>query len=377
MKSTSDKQINKFSRQLSGIIFNQWSRNIFRRKESLFWINTFKSQIKARKIRNKATSEGTYVPPVAVFSITNKCNLKCRGCYANAQKRDIQKEMTTGRIASLLGEASDCGTRIMIIAGGEPLMRPDVLREAANRKEMLFPVFTNGLFLQNGMSKMFCDNRNLIPILSIEGSKEDTDDRRGTGISEVVENAIDNLKGEQIFFGVSITLTRHNFGEVMSPSFINHYFEKGCRLFFFIEYVPACSDEYDNCLTDKQKVSMSVRMSNLRLVFPSEFIALPGDDEQYGGCLASGRGFIHISSTGNIEPCPFAPFSDVNVNNTSYREALKSDLLKRVRDSHHLLSEAQGGCTLWENREWIDKNIMGKKSADEENKVLSFEDEAA
>jgi len=140
MKPTHNKEIKKFSRQLSGVIFNQWSRNLFRRKESLFWLKTIKSQIIARKIRKSALSEGTFVPPVAVFSITNRCNLSCKGCYANAQNRDIQNEMPAGRIASLISELSDCGTRVMIIAGGEPLMRPVVLHEAASHQEMILNI---------------------------------------------------------------------------------------------------------------------------------------------------------------------------------------------------------------------------------------------
>jgi MoaA/NifB/PqqE/SkfB family radical SAM enzyme len=40
--------------------------------------------------------------------------------------------------------------------------------------------------------------------------------------------------------------------------------------------------------------------------------AVPWDEEEQGGCLASGQGFVHISAAGALEPCPFAPYSDTN-----------------------------------------------------------------
>ena len=80
---------------------------------------------------------------------------------------------------------------------------------------------------------------------------------------------------------------------------------------------------------------------------------MPGDEEEFGGCLAAGRGFIHISASGNVEPCPFVPFSDKNLKNSSLKEALKSDFLKIIRDNSDELEEGPGGCTLWNKSGWL------------------------
>ena len=82
-------------------------------------------------------------------------------------------------------------------------------------------------------------------------------------------------------------------------------------------------------------------------------ILLPGDEERYGGCMAAGRGFLHVSSTGALEACPFAPFSDLNLKDMPLKTALQSKLLREIRDQHHLLKESRGGCALIENKEWI------------------------
>jgi MoaA/NifB/PqqE/SkfB family radical SAM enzyme len=83
------------------------------------------------------------------------------------------------------------------------------------------------------------------------------------------------------------------------------------------------------------------------------FIAFPGDEDQYDGCLAAGRGFLHINPSGKVEPCPFAPFSDTDLRYGSLRDALNSDFLRNIRENHHLLKEGEGGCALWANRDWV------------------------
>lgn len=345
---------------MTALFLRIWQINLSR-GSNLFWFKTLRNQIRALKNRSKMAKQGMEVPPVMIFSITNRCNLNCAGCYAHAQKRNSNNELLSDRIRELFSEASDLGTGIILLAGGEPLMRRDVLEAAAAQDNTLFPVFTNGLLLQNGYMDLFNDNRNLIPVLSLEGDMLKTDNRRGRGVYRKVINAALEMKKQKMFYGISITLDRYNFEEVMSPEFINDYYELGCRLFFFVEYVPSGNGDVNNCLSDEQKSRMSSRLTNLRLVFSSLFVALPGDEEQYGGCLAAGRGFVHVSSTGDLEPCPFAPWSDVNLAGRSLVEGLQSEFLRNIRAEHSRLKESAGGCTLWANREWT-RDILDRTS---------------
>jgi MoaA/NifB/PqqE/SkfB family radical SAM enzyme len=86
---------------------------------------------------------------------------------------------------------------------------------------------------------------------------------------------------------------------------------------------------------------------------------VPGDEEEIGGCLSAGKGFIHISADGNVEPCPFAPYSDTNLRESSLREALQSEFLREIRENHERLSEAEGGCALWVERAWVRSLLHG------------------
>jgi MoaA/NifB/PqqE/SkfB family radical SAM enzyme len=104
-------------------------------------------------------------------------------------------------------------------------------------------------------------------------------------------------------------------------------------------------------------------LDTYREELPGLFFAFPGDEEQYGGCLAAGRGFIHVNPLGNVEPCPFAPYADANINEVSLREALSSELLATIRKSHHLLTETSGGCALGQNKEWLAKVLSPQKVA--------------
>ena len=89
------------------------------------------------------------------------------------------------------------------------------------------------------------------------------------------------------------------------------------------------------------------------------FISFPGDELEAGGCLAAGRGFFHINSKGDAEPCPFSPYSDINVRNASLRDALKSKLFTALREDSLLTKEHVGGCVLFEHRDRVAQLLNG------------------
>lgn len=106
-------------------------------------------------------------------------------------------------------------------------------------------------------------------------------------------------------------------------------------------------------LSDEQKALVQPLCDRLMQALPGLFIAFPGDEEQYEGCLAAGRGFMHINPVGKVEPCPFAPFSDTDLRYGSLKEALESRFLQEIRNNHQLLKEGKGGCALWANKSWV------------------------
>jgi len=261
------------------------------------------------------------------------------------------------------------GTGVVILAGGEPLLRKDLLESAAQHDDIIFPVFTNGVLMDSDLTRFFKKHKNLIPILSIEGDKSRTDERRGEGIYANVAMAAELLRRNKQFYGLSITLTRDNFDEVTDREYINHFHKQGCRLFFFVEYVPVNENDMSKCLSKEQKDRLANIRKQFREELPALYIMMPGDEKKYGGCLAAGRGFVHISAGGDVEPCPFAPYSDINIMSTDLEEALESSFLTRIRMNHELLKESEGGCALWENSEWVEAIL--NREMDDTHRELS------
>ena len=164
---------------------------------------------------------------------------------------------------------------------------------------------------------------------------------------------MERLHRKGSFFGTSITITEENFDLVTSERFVEDLERKGCGLFFYVEYVPVSDDPEMTPLSQDKREKLIRVLEKRKKRRRSLFISFPGDESKFGGCLSSGRGFLHINPAGGIEPCPFSPFSDINLKEVSFREALGSSLLSEIRNAPEALREVEGGCALWNNREWV------------------------
>jgi len=317
------------------------------------FFRTIRRQKKAARVRSNWEQQGIHVPPIMIFSITNRCNLHCKGCYHQALRQSPQEEMSEDRLRNTITEAKELGISFVVLAGGEPLVREEILDITKGFPEIIFLVFTNGLLINEDILSKLKAQKNVVPIISQEGYETDTDERRGKGVYEGLQRITRNLKSQGIFWGVSLTLTRSNFTTTTDRQFVKNLNNQGCKLFFFVEYTPIIEGTEDWLLTDEQRASLPTLKNSLRSQFPALFVAVPGDEEEIGGCLSAGRGFVHISAEGNVEPCPFVPYSDTNLKDSSLKDALQSEFLKTIRENREQLSETEGSCALWTNRDWV------------------------
>lgn len=318
-----------------------------------FVLKTSFRQKKAARVRAHWEERGIHVPPYLIMSITNQCNLKCKGCYAMAHHRPSSAELTLPEWKRVIGEAQELGISVVLIAGGEPLVKGEILEVTRNFPTIIFPLFTNGLLIDAAKIQEFKAQPHVIPVISLEGMQAETDLRRGEGVHRQIFSVMRQLKSEGIFYGVSITVTRDNFALATSPEFIKTIVDTGGRVVFFVEYIPIAENTAHLAPTHEQRDGLNRIVNDLHHQFNALFVAFPGDEELYGGCLAAGRGFVHISADGRLEPCPFAPYADANLKTHSLREALQSDFLRAIRQNHPNLKETAGGCALWANREWV------------------------
>ena len=326
-----------------------------------FFLNFKKREKKAAKLRAGWAERGVQVPPFIIFSVTKRCNLSCRGCYSRTLHDSGGEEMDVQEMRNLIREAGELGVSIILLAGGEPLLRPDIFSLAMEFKDTLFPLFTNGLLIDDEIAEQLKQARNVIPVISMEGYEPDTDERRGKGVHKALDGIIARLNENKVLFGVSITVTTSNFATITGEDFIADLVSRNCRVFFFVEYIPVQKGTEDLEIDAERRREMLNILDSYAKRFPGLFIAFPGDEGNFGGCLSAGRGFVHVSPTGDLEPCPFAPYSDCNLKEMSLREALGSEFLRTIRENREKLNEDRGGCALWEERDWVRSLLVHNK----------------
>ncbi|ERI91748.1 radical SAM domain protein [Clostridiales bacterium oral taxon 876 str. F0540] len=338
---------------IENIVKNIVKASLKNPKETAFVMKYMLASKEAQRKRALLSNKGQDIPPFLISSITSRCNLFCKGCYARANKScgenlDIN-QLSTKRWGEIFREAGDLGVSFILLAGGEPLMRKDVIEEAARVKDIIFPIFTNGTIIDNNYINLFDSNRNLIPMISIEGNGEQTDKRRGKGTYNSIIKVMKTLKEKGILFGASVTVTTENIETVTSKAFFDELYRLGCKGIIFIEYVPVTESTKGLAPTDKEREILENNQEQLRKGYEDAiFLSFPGDEKYSGGCLAAGRGFFHISVNGGAEPCPFSPYSDTNLKDCTLFEALQSPLFKRLKETGMLLGEHAGGCLLFE-----------------------------
>ncbi len=230
------------SEGIENIVKNVLKSSIKNRKEAAFVIKYMLAVKDAKNKRDMLESNGEHISPFLMVSIATNCNLHCKGCYARANKScgDNLKasEMSEKRWGEIFNEAKEVGISFLLLLGGEPLMRRGVIEKASSVKEIVFPIFTNGTMLDESYINLFDKNRNLVPMISIEGDKDQTDERRGEGTYNSIMTAMNSLNKKGILFGGSVTVTTENIITVTSKEFVQELYNKGTRVLIFVEYVP-------------------------------------------------------------------------------------------------------------------------------------------
>lgn len=329
-------------------------------KESAFMAKFAIASRNASKKRRRAEDAGEHIPPFLIASITSQCNLHCAGCYSRCNQATVDakpvKQLSAEEWNAIFQEADELGISVILLAGGEPMLRRDVISSAGERQNILFPIFTNGTYMDEEYFALLDRCRNLIPIMSIEGGKETTDTRRGEGVYEKLISSMDELNARGLIFGASVTVTTRNIREVTSDDFLKKLSDRGCKAVIFVEFVPVTEESTELAPGEEEREYLRGEIARLRKDHPEMvYISFPGDEKSSGGCVAAGRGFFHINSHGGAEPCPFSPYSDSNVRDTSLREVLNSRLFKELREGGYLLEDHPGGCTLFERKEDVER----------------------
>ena len=337
---------------VESIVKDALSASLKNPKETAFLLSFALAGKRAAALRATHAAQGRHIPSFLIASITNRCNLHCAGCYARANSLCDDAEaaalLSDEDWCRIFDEAAQIGVSFCLLAGGEPMLRRGVLERAAKRREILFPVFTNGTLLSESMLELIDQNRNLVPVVSMEGDEAQTDARRGAGTYAKLTANMERMRDRGILFGVSITLTTENIQTVTGDAFLSLLRALGAKVAFYVDYVPADAGTESLAPGDAERALLASRLDTLRQKQDGMiYVSFPGDEQFSDGCLAAGRGFFHINPTGGAEPCPFSPVSDTNLKHTSLLAALDSPLFARLRASELLSGHHTGACALF------------------------------
>jgi MoaA/NifB/PqqE/SkfB family radical SAM enzyme len=224
------------------------------------------------------------------------------------------------------------GIHYLTLSGGEPFIRKDLFELFRKYPDVQFLVYTNGLLIDDAAAKQLAELGNAMPMLSVEGFEETTDRRRNKGTFQKLMATMDRLHAAGVLYGFSATATCHNWDEISSEEFIKLMLDKGCFYGWYFQYVPIGRNP-DTTLMVKpdQRDQLRRRIYKLRNQSPIFLADFWNDGPEIGGCMAGGKRYLHINSSGDIEPCVFVHFAVDNIRDKTLTEALKSPFFTSIR----------------------------------------------
>jgi len=259
-------------------------------------------------------------PSLLVLSPTKSCNLHCSGCYADSSLAG--EKLPWALLEQVVQEARQLwGTRFFVFSGGEPLAYQNngqgVVELAEKNPQCFFLMFTNGTLISDSVAKKLGAIGNFTPAISVEGLKESTDKRRGTGVFDQVIAAMQRLTQAQVPFGISLTATQDNYQEILSDETLDFFFEKNSALYAWVfHYMPiGRAKSLKPMLKPEQRLWLMKRMWEIvgqKHYFLADFW---NSGVLADGCIAAGGrgGYLYLDWNGNVSPCAFMPYSPVNI----------------------------------------------------------------
>jgi radical SAM protein with 4Fe4S-binding SPASM domain len=151
--------------------------------------------------------------PVVVWTSTQRCNLHCAHCYTDSFDKLYPGELSTDEALAMVDDLGDLGSPVLLISGGEPLKRPDLLTVArrAREREMRVVISTNGTLLTPEKAEELAEVGVSYVGISIDGRPATHDKFRGMlGAFEASMRGIAACQEAGIKVGLRFTLTRAN-----------------------------------------------------------------------------------------------------------------------------------------------------------------------
>ena len=312
---------------------------------------------------NNKTDNQT-LPLLIAWEVTRTCNLNCQHCRAAAQNKKYQNELNTDQCYRLLDNIASFSKPIIILTGGEPMLRDDIYdiaRHGSNLGLRMVMAPCGMLVDDKTIAKMIDSGIQCISI-SLDGATAQSHDdfRRVPGAFDSAVNATKAAKRNNLLFQINTTITSHNIDEL--PELMNLAERLGAITFNPFLLVPTgrgkelaqqeiTPQQYEQTLqwlsVQQGKSKMQLRVTCAphyqRIIRQNKSIQNQGDDKcpagkkhsrQVAGCMG-GKTFAFISHTGKVQICGFLEneAGDVSKNNYDFKHIwYNSRFLQQIRD---------------------------------------------
>jgi radical SAM protein with 4Fe4S-binding SPASM domain len=305
-------------------------------------------------------------PSLVSWNLTKKCNLRCPHCYMDAG-RAAEQELTTEECVRLLDEMRVLGTEMVILTGGEPLLRRDIydIARYASNLGLWVVMGTNGVLIDDRVAEKMveCGVKGVgISIDSIDPAKHDSF-RGGPDAWKYSVRALEVCRAHGLEVLVQTTVMAMNYDEI--PALIDFARSKGAWSFNLYFLVQTGRGQRMNDLTARQTHTMLSRLVDVqdrhrpmlvRSKCAPQFKQIAYERGrgglESGGCMA-GTEYGRITPTGDVTPCPYMTVVAGNVREKSFTEIWRdSPVLGELRDRNRLkgrcgtceFNELCGGC---------------------------------
>jgi radical SAM protein with 4Fe4S-binding SPASM domain len=334
------------------------------------WAGLPRWLLKGKKVISTAagaTAIGcTGYPYHVVWEITNRCNLNCIHCYASSVESP-QNEITTLEGKRLLDQiASMAEFRMIVVTGGEPLLRPDIfeLMEYAGRLGFRIIFSTNGTLLTQQIARDLVKSGVVNFSISLDGSTQQSHEkiRRIPGCFDKTIEGLYAASATGICVQINFTAMKQNLSEL--PLVIDLAESLKVDLFMVFQSIPPCQErgavelgpeEQLHLLEIIREKQRKCRFLIMPVCSPEYWPLIAGQNGKnhlqkrllqsaFSGCGA-GRGFCYVRFDGDVWPCNFIPIAAGNIRYTSLQEIWrKAPLLEKFRNNHRALKNECGNC---------------------------------
>jgi MoaA/NifB/PqqE/SkfB family radical SAM enzyme len=318
--------------------------------------------IGAKKSQKLMKEHHCNIPNAILMDPTSVCNLKCTGCWAaEYEKTD---NLSFALMDRIIKEGKALGIHWYLYTGGEPTIRKrDLLKLAKKHQDCFFLAFTNATLVDEEFAKALAEVGNFTLAISVDGFEEETDFRRGKGTYQKLMNAMRLLKKHGVMFGISSCYHGKNTKIIGSEEYIDYMINMGAIYAWLFTYMPLGKNAVTDLIcSPEQREFMFNQIRKFRETKPIFMIDFWNDGDFSRGCIAGGRHYLHINAHGDVEPCAFIHYSNVNIKDVSLLESLKSPLFKIFNQNQPFNKNYLQPCPLLDNPDKL-KEIVNASNA--------------